>query len=80
MRINILRNPGTFNQLKLNNRKQGCSQKKNFGAKSCICYNHIMGAQLLSGRVLDYRLRGRGFDPHRRHCVVVLDQDTFILA
>ena len=34
----------------------------------------------LSGRVLDSRPRGRGFEPHRRHCVVVLDQDTFILA
>ena len=34
----------------------------------------------LSGRVLDSRPRGRGFKPHRRHCVVVLEQDTFILA
>ena len=24
--------------------------------------------------------RGRGFEPYRRHCVVVLEQDTFILA
>ena len=39
-----------------------------------------MGAQWLSGRVLDSRLKGRGFEPHRRHCVVVLEQDTFILA
>ena len=39
-----------------------------------------VGAQWLSGRVLDSRLRGRGFEPHRRHCVVVLEQDTFILA
>ena len=39
-----------------------------------------MEAQWLSGRVLDSRLRGRGFEPHRRHCVVVLEQDTFILA
>ena len=40
----------------------------------------FMGAQWLSGRVLDSRLKGRGFEPHRRHCVVVLEQDTFILA
>ena len=26
-----------------------------------------MGAQWLSGRVLDSRPRGRGFEPHRRH-------------
>ena len=38
------------------------------------------GAQWLSGRVLDLRPRGRGFEPHRRHCVVVLEQDTLILA
>ena len=36
--------------------------------------------QWLSGRVLDSRPKGRGFEPHRRHCVVVLEQDTFILA
>ena len=38
------------------------------------------GAQWLSGRVLDSRPKGRGLEPHRRHCVVVLEQDTFILA
>ena len=38
------------------------------------------GAQWLNGRVLDSRPKGRGFEPHRRHCVVVLEQDTFILA
>ena len=38
------------------------------------------GAQWLSGRVLDSRPKGCGFEPHRRHCVVVLEQDTFILA
>ena len=42
--------------------------------------NIILGAQWLSGRVLDLRPKGRGFEPHRRHCVVVLEQDTFILA
>ena len=39
-----------------------------------------MGAQWLSGRVLDSRPKGSGFEPHWRHCVVVLEQDTFILA
>ena len=32
------------------------------------------GAQWLSGRVLDSRLRGRGFEPHWRHCVVSLSK------
>ena len=40
----------------------------------------LEGAQWLSGRVLDSRPKGRGYKPHRRHCVVVLEQDTFILA
>ena len=30
----------------------------------------MRGVQWLSGRVLDWRPRGRGFEPHRRHCVV----------
>ena len=37
----------------------------------------VLRAQWLSGRVLDLRPRGCGFEPH---CVVVLEQDTFILA
>ena len=43
----------------------------------CIFF---MVAQWLSVRVLDLRLRGCGFEPQERHCVVVLEQDTFILA
>ena len=35
------------------------------------------GAQWLSGRVLDSRPKGRGFEPQRRHCVVVLEQDIY---
>ena len=36
-------------------------------------------AQRFSGKVLDSRPK-REFEPHRCHCVVVLEQDTFILA
>ena len=46
----------------------------------CCATMGIKGAQWLSGRVLDSRPKGRGFEPHRRHCVVVLEKDTFILA
>ena len=35
-----------------------------------------MGAQWLSGRVLDSRPKGRGFEPHRRHCVVSLSKNS----
>ena len=48
--------------------------------KNCIIMLIWEGGQWLSGRVLDSRQRGRGFEPHGRHCVVVLEQDTFILA
>ena len=34
-----------------------------------------MGGQWLSGRVLDSRPKGRGFEPHRRHCVVSLSKN-----
>ena len=44
--------------------------------------NHFFreGSEWLSGIVLDSRPRGRGFEPHQRHCFVVLEQDTFIIA
>ena len=32
-------------------------------------------AQWLSGRVLDSRRRGHGFEPHRRQCVVSLSKN-----
>ena len=35
---------------------------------------HIMSREY-SGRVLDSRLRGRGFEPHRRHCIVSLSKN-----
>ena len=50
------------------------------GGKKLLNAYSVMGAQWLSGNVLDSRPKGRGFEPHRRHCVVVLEQDTFILA
>ena len=34
-----------------------------------------MGAQWLSGRVLDSKQRGHGFEPHRHHCVVSLSKN-----
>ena len=37
--------------------------------------NKHLGAQWLSGRVLDSRPKGRGFEPHRRHCVVSLSKN-----
>ena len=35
----------------------------------------LEGAQWLSGRVLDSRPRGRGFESNRRHCVVSLSKN-----
>ena len=33
-----------------------------------------------SGSVVECLTQDRGFEPHQRHCIVVLEQDTFILA
>ena len=54
--------------------------KQYYGILSLFLSMITYGAQWLSGRVLDSRPKGRGFEPHRRHCVVVLEHDTFILA
>ena len=40
----------------------------------------MKGVQWLNGRVLDLRPRGRGFESHQVDCIVVFEQDTFILA
>ena len=50
------------------------------GGVRLLIHKNQIGAQWLSGRVLNSRPKGRGFEPHRCHCVVVLEQDTFILA
>ena len=46
----------------------------------CVCLQfnqqlYYLGAQWLSGRVLDSRPKGRGFEPHPRHCVVSLSKN-----
>ena len=43
-------------------------------------YTHNEGAQWFSVRVLNSGPSSHGFERHRRHRVVVLEQDTFILA
>ena len=45
-----------------------------------LLYHTLLGVQWLSGRVLDSRPKGHGFQPQWRHYLVVLEQDTFILA
>ena len=46
----------------------------------CLILEHLpytdccMGAQWLSGRRLESRPKGRGFEPHQRHCVVSLSK------
>ena len=44
-------------------------------AYSLLNFLKELAAQWLSGRVLDSRWRGRWFEPHRRHCVVVLSKN-----
>ena len=40
-----------------------------------LYYSSTKGAQWLCGRVLDSRPKGRGFEPHRRHCIVSLSKN-----
>ena len=44
-----------------------------FSIKYTIIWGPL-GVQLLSGRVLVSKLRGWGFEPHRRHCIVSLSK------
>ena len=39
------------------------------------CVSDSTSSQWHSGRVLDSRPKGRGFEPHRRHCVVSLGKN-----
>ena len=41
----------------------------------CSNCNDVARTRNRSGRVLDSRPRGRGFEPHRRHCVVSLSKN-----
>ena len=67
-----------LNNRKFNRKFQYCMIS--YTKRSRLFLYEIEGGQWLSGRVLDSRPRGRGFEPQERHCVVVLEQDTFILA
>ena len=46
-------------------------KEKVYGRPTKTYHYSSQGAQWLSGRVLDSRPKGRGFEPH---CVVVLEQ------
>ena len=73
--INMIGDRIDFNHLKTGNYSRETHDQMTHRAAF-----HCSGAQWLSGRVLDSRPRGRGFEPHRRHCVVVVEQGTFIPA
>ena len=79
--INIDKTVGFYvtTSIKGHNQREAIHLPKRFQWVN-ISVQSVMGAQWLSGRVLDLRPKGSGFEPYRRHCVVVLEQDTFILA
>ena len=67
---------------------QGCKECKAFPKPSEVLCNLLKkmiqqdrsqkrdaGAQWLGDSVLDSRPKGRGFEPHRRHCVVSLSKN-----
>ena len=61
-----------------------CKEYQAERTEFCRTINQVIvsfeGAQWLSGRVLDSRPKGCGFEPHWPHCFVVFEHDTFILA
>ena len=52
-----------------------CSILPHLGLHWLSHVSTIFGVQWLSGRVLDLRPRGSGFEPHRHHCVVSLSKN-----
>ena len=62
--LNTLNNHADFDSAHCGDRKRDV----------LLLYLQTGGAQWLSGRLLDLRPRGRGFEPHRRHCVVSLSK------
>ena len=74
---------GNFSQFWTQIGSWSCEYYEASGKSTCTNILHEKtqrGAQWLSGRVLDLKPKGHGFEPDRRHCVVVLEQDTFIQA
>ena len=49
-------------------------------SSSAMTSHFGLGAQWLSCRLLDSRPRGRWFEPQKLYWVVVLEEDTFIIA
>ena len=63
------------------NKQQTTKSTKNFPGGQRV--KLTQRALWLSGRVLDSRPKGRGFEPHRRHCVVSLSKNinpSFVLV
>ena len=52
----------------------GSVEQSGFSGLLCSGQHSISRAQWFSGRVLDSRPRGRGFEPQRRHCIVYLSK------
>ena len=65
IRVVARRSIGTCTQSLINMNSKDSGQNESM-------YRLAWGAQWFSGRVLDSRPRGRGFEPHRRHCVLSL--------
>ena len=57
-----------------------CALLDTIGILGQVWYLIVSIPDLCTLTYFDSRPSGRGFEPYRRHCVVVLEQDTFILA
>ena len=76
----ILTSPQTTKRFFRNNYKWLIYPLKHEKVKHLNIVNIFFVIILSHSKGLDSRPKGRGFEPHRRHYVVVIEQDTFILA
>ena len=73
---------GTEELLKKESGISDADVKQETTAKSESEVSHALAAykRFVTSQHRFSRPRGRGFEPHRRHCAVSFEQDTFILA
>ena len=70
-----------YNRIKHYNVSFNVSTASTLHIVKIYCFSGFKRLKIILSHVMySSRPRGRGFEPHRRHCVVVLEQDTFILA
>ena len=73
---NLCSAPPTMNNNCIDKISRWYIEQRNYLSSSLVSNQiYYMGGQWLSGRVLDSRPKGCGFEPHQRHCVMSLSKN-----